>query len=91
MAKLPKGLKGKTIEGSVQAVASEELEKQVTKEMHFTDADDSQSLDQIVADLKACESDCFCSEHSASEIFPPGSTKHNRNEDTRQHDETGSN
>ena len=90
MAKLPKGLKGKTVNGAIQAVGSEELQKQVAKEMSLEDLADQKPLDQIIEEIKAHSCTEICSE-CASDIFPPGSTKHECNEDTEEHDETGSN
>ena len=71
MAKLPEGLKGKSVSGAVEAVASEELQKQVASELILEDTEAEQDLDEIVAKIKANESDCFCSEQYAPDIFPP--------------------
>ncbi len=86
MANLPEGLKGKSVNGSLESVGSEELQKQVASELNIEDKETEQNLDEIVAKIKANESDCFCSEQCASDIFPPGSTKHECNEDTQKHD-----
>ena len=86
MAKLPEGLKGKSVSGAVEAVASEELQKQVASELILEDTEAEQDLDEIVAKIKANESDCFCSEQSAPDVFPPGATEHECNEDTQKHD-----
>ena len=86
MANLPEGLKGKSVNGSLEAVASEELQRQVASELILEDKEAEQNLDEIVAKIKANESDCFCSEQSAPDVFPPGATEHECNEDTQKHD-----